>query len=289
MIPAAFAYEVADSVDHALEALSAAGPDAKLLAGGHSLLPMMKLRLASPSTLVDIGRIGSLSYIRDEGDGIAIGPLTRHHDLHRSDLLISGCPILAHAAGQIGDPQVRHKGTIGGSVAHGDPASDLPAVLLALGAEFVVRGSGGGSGNGGTRTIPATHFFTGFLSTALSPGEMLVEIRVPKLGRGSGWSYLKFNRRSQDWGIIGVAAVMGSAGDELKDVRVGLANMGPTPLRATAVENALEGAGRDAIAGAAAAAADGTEPASDTNASADFRRHLARVLARRALEAAAQR
>lgn len=283
MIPAAFAYEVADSVDHALEALNAAGPEAKLLAGGHSLLPMMKLRLASPSTLVDIGRIAELSYIRDEGDGIAIGPLTRHQALHRSEVLAGGCPILAYAAGQVGDPQVRHKGTIGGSVAHGDPASDLPAALVALGAEFVVRGMG----NGGTRTVAASDFFTGFLTTALAPGEMLVEIRVPKLGAGSGWSFLKFNRRAQDWGIVGVAAVIGSAGSELKDVRVGLANMGPTPLRATAVESALEGAGKGAIASAASSAADGTKPVSDTNASADFRRHLAKVLVRRALEAAA--
>ncbi|HWD08845.1 MAG TPA: xanthine dehydrogenase family protein subunit M [Actinomycetota bacterium] len=283
MIPAAFDYEVADSVDHALETLSAAGPDAKLLAGGHSLLPLMKLRLATPSMLIDIGRIGSLSYVRDDGDVIAIGPLTRHHDLHRSDVLAAGCPILAHAAGQVGDPQVRHKGTIGGSVAHGDPASDLPAALVALGAEFVIRGGG----NGGTRTVAATDFYTGFLTTVLAPTEMLVEIRVPKRDPDSGWSYIKFNRRAQDWGIVGVAALVGAGDAELKDVRVGLANMGPTPLRATAVEQALEGAGKEAIAGAAEAAAEGTDPVSDTNASAGFRRHLAKVLVRRALEAAA--
>ena len=277
MIPAAFAYEVADSVDHALEALSAAGPDAKLLAGGHSLLPMMKLRLASPSTLVDIGRIGSLSYIRDEGDGIAIGPLTRHHDLHRSDLLISGCPILAHAAGQIGDPQVRHKGTIGGSVAHGDPASDLPAVLLALGAEFVVRGSGGGSGNGGPRTIPATHFFTGFLSTALSPGEMLVEIRVPKAA-GSGWGWQKLTRRAQDWAIVGAAVVRNGT------TRVALVNMDSTPVRARAVEAAL--ADGSPAPDASRRAADGLSPPTDLNGDAAYRSHLAGVLVGRALAAA---
>jgi carbon-monoxide dehydrogenase medium subunit len=283
MIPAAFDYEVADSVDAALGLLAEGGPDAKLLAGGHSLIPLMKLRLARPSLLVDIGRIDALSYIRDEGDGIAIGAGTRHHDLHRSEAVAQGCPMLAHVAGLVGDPQVRHKGTIGGSVAHGDPASDLPGALIALEAEFVVQGPGG------TRRVAATDFFTGLFTTALQPGEMLVEIMAPKLGRTARWAYLKFNRRSVDWGIVGVAAVVGHADGNLGDLRIGLTGMGATPLRARAVEEALQGAPPDAIPGAALKAAEGTAPYSDTNATAEFRRHLSQVLVRRALEEALAR
>lgn len=265
MIPAAFDYEVAESVDHAIELLGR--EDAKLLAGGHSLLPAMRIRLARPSLLVDIGRVGDLSYAREEGDGVAIGALTRHHDLATSDLLRERCDLLADTASQVGDPQVRHRGTIGGSVAHGDPASDLPTALLALEAEFVVAGTQG------TRTIPATDFFQGVFTTALGPQDVLTEIRVP---RATG-TYVKFNRRAQDWATVGVAVARVNG-----DVRVGLTSMGATPLRATAVEEALA-SGADA-ATAADRADEGTSPSSDTNGSAEYRRFLARVLVRRALE-----
>jgi carbon-monoxide dehydrogenase medium subunit len=271
MIPAAFDYVRAGSADEAVSLLSSHGDDAKLLAGGHSLIPLMKLRLASPSVLVDVGRLTDLSYVRDSGDQVAIGALTRHRDIETNELLQSQVPILAHVAGLVGDPQVRHRGTIGGSLAHGDPASDLPAVVLALGATLVARGPSG------EREIPASDFFTGFLETALAPDELLTEIRVPKVA-GAGWSYQKFNRRALDWAIVGVAAVRnGTTG-------VALVNMGSTPLRASAVEQALsQGA---SAADAAAAAAEGTEPPTDLNASPDYRRHLAQVLVRRALEEA---
>lgn len=281
MIPATFDYEVASSVDAALSLLAQGGPDARLLAGGHSLIPMMKLRLARPSLLVDIGRIGDLSYIRDAGDHIAIGAGTRYHDVHTNRTLIDACPLVAHVAGRIGDPQVRHKGTIGGSVAHGDPASDLPPVLLALDAEFAIRGPGGAE-----RVIAAADFFTGFLATALAPGEIVTEIRVPKLAASEGWSYLKFNRRAQDWAIVGVTAVVDHSNGDIARARVALTNMGPTPLRARATEAALAAGDAGTIAAASALAADGTAPVTDTNATADFRRHLAGVLVRRAIEQA---
>jgi carbon-monoxide dehydrogenase medium subunit len=271
MIPAAFDYVRAGSADEAVQLLSSHGEDAKLLAGGHSLIPLMKLRLASPAVLIDVARVTDLSYIRDGGDHVAVGALTRHHDIENSDLLKTDVPILAHVAGLVGDPQVRHRGTIGGSLAHGDPASDLPAVVLALGGTLVARG------RGGERTIAATDFFTGFLETALAPDELLTEIRVPKVA-GAGWSYQKFNRRALDWAIVGVAAVRnGHTG-------VALVNMGSTPLRATAVEQALSSGA--AIQEAAMAAPEGTEPPTDLNASPEYRRHLAQVLVRRALEEA---
>ena len=271
MIPAAFDYARAGSADEALSLLSQHGEDAKLLAGGHSLLPLMKLRLASPAMLIDIGPVKDLSYIKDGGDHIAIGALTRHRDLETSDLLKQQVPILAHTAGQVGDPQVRHRGTIGGSIAHSDPASDLPAVVLALGGTMVAR-----SGRG-ERTIPASDFFTGFLESALEPDELLTEIRVPKVA-GAGWSFQKFNRRAQDWAIVGVAAVRnGTTG-------IALVNMGPTPVRASAVEQAL--AGGASAADAAQHAAEGASPSADLNASVEYCEHLARVLVRRALEQA---
>jgi carbon-monoxide dehydrogenase medium subunit len=280
MIPAKFDYRRADSADEAIALLDEYGDDAKLLAGGHSLLPLMKLRLASPEVLIDIGRLRELSYIRDAGDHIAIGALTRHRDLETSELLRAEVPLLAHAASQVGDPQVRHRGTIGGSVAHGDPASDLPAVVLPLGGTFVARGSPGSGGASGERSVPATEFFRGFLECELSPTELLTEIRVPKVGT-AGWSFQKFNRRAQDWAIVGVAAVLdGQTG-------VALVNMGSTPIRATAVESAL--AGGASAAEAAAHAADGLDPPSDLNAGPEYRSHLARVLVRRALEEAAAR
>ena len=270
MIPAAFEYVRADSVDAALSALTKSGDEAKLLAGGHSLLPLMKLRLAAPSVLVDVGRLDDLRYINDAGDYIAIGALTRHRDLETSSLLASAAPLLAHAAGHVGDPQVRHRGTIGGSLAHADPASDLPAVALAMGATIVATGPNG------TREIAASEFYTGFLESALAPDELLTEIRIPKLDT-QGWSFQKFNRRAQDWAIVGVATVRanGSTG-------VGLVNMGSTPLLASAVMDAVK-SGANA-ADAAALANEGTEAQSDINASSEYREHLARVLVRRSLE-----
>jgi aerobic carbon-monoxide dehydrogenase medium subunit len=272
VIPAPFDYEAADSVEGAIQLLGS-GRDAKILAGGHSLLPLMKLRLARPELLVDIGRISDLAYVREDGDRLAVGALTHHHDLEHDDLVRQECAILAHAAGLVGDPQVRHRGTIGGSIAHGDPASDLPTVLVALDAELVARGPDG------ERTLPAGEAFTGFLETALGPQEVLTEIRVPKTA--GGWSYLKFNRRAQDWATVGVAVVRNG------DTRVALTNMARTPIRARGVEEALA-AGGDAPA-AAERAAEGTSPPSDTNGSSEYREHLARVLVRRALEEAAGR
>ena len=275
MIPASFEYERAESADHALELLSQHGDEAKLLAGGHSLLPMMRLRLATPSALVDIGRLKDLSYVRDEGDTVAIGALTVHEDLKNNDVLEQHCPIVSHTAGEIGDPQVRHLGTIGGSLAHGDPASDLPAVLLALEAEFVVHSSSG------DRTIAAGDFFTGIFETALGPMDLLTEIRVQKTGSG-GWSYQKFHHRAQDWAVVGVAAVRRNG-----NTAVALTNMGEFPMRAGAVESALS-SGTDA-ASAANDVAQNTSPPSDPFGSAEYRRELAVVLCRRALEEAQSR
>jgi carbon-monoxide dehydrogenase medium subunit len=270
VIPASFDYQRANSADAAVALLAEHGDEAKLLAGGHSLLPLMKLRLATPSMLIDVGRLRDLSYVNDAGDHVAIGALTRHRDVETSDVLAKEVPLLARAASFVGDPQVRHRGTIGGSLAHGDPASDLPAVVLALGGTLVARGPSG------ERTIAADDFFQGFLETALAPDEMLTEIRVPKTG-GAGWSFQKFNRRAQDWAIVGVAAVHGNG-----TTGVGLVNMGSTPVRAAAVEAALKSGASSSDA--AASAADGTEAPADLNATSEFRQHLARVLVRRALE-----
>ena len=279
MIPAPFDYEVAESAEHAITLLGER-EDAKLIAGGHSLLPAMKLRLARPSVLVDIGRIADLSYVRDGGEHIAIGALTRHHDVHADSFLQEQCPIVAFAAGTIGDPQVRHRGTIGGTLAHGDPASDMPAVMLALDAELVLRGQGG------ERTVPAADFFIGVFQTAIAFDEMLVEVRVPK--RASvGWSYQKMRRRAQDWATVAVAAIVERTNGSVGKASIGLVNMGATPLRARAAEEALVGG--TAIGDAAALIPDGTDPSSDQAASAEFRRHLAEVLGRRALEEAVAR
>jgi aerobic carbon-monoxide dehydrogenase medium subunit len=274
MIPSSFEYVRAGSVDQAVELLGEHGDGAKLLAGGHSLLPLMKLRLATPEVLVDIGRLSELSYVRDGGDHLAVGALTTHDDIARSPLLAAELPVLAHVAGQVGDPQVRHRGTIGGSLAHGDAASDLPAVVLALGGSLVAAGSGG------TREIPAGEFHRGFLETALWPDEVLTEIRLPKMG-ARGWGFEKLTKRAQDWAIVGAVAVRD---DGNGSVGVGLINVGPVPVRAPAVEAAVAaGAG----AKEAAAEADaGIEVLSDLNASEPFRRHLARVLVERALEKA---
>ncbi|HCB36873.1 MAG TPA: carbon monoxide dehydrogenase, partial [Acidimicrobiaceae bacterium] len=227
MIPAAFDYVRAGSAAEAVSLLGEHGDDAKLLAGGHSLLPMMRLRLAVPGVLIDVGRLDDLAYVSDGGDHVAIGALTTHRALETSDLLAQQCPVLAHVAGEVGDPQVRHRGTFGGSLAHSDPASDLPAAVLALDGTLVAQGPDG------TREIAAADFFTGFFESALTPTEMLTEIRVPKVP-GAGWNYQKFNRRAQDWAIVGACAVTMNGG-----AHVSLVNMGATPLRAGGVEAAL--------------------------------------------------
>ncbi|HXM58013.1 MAG TPA: xanthine dehydrogenase family protein subunit M [Candidatus Dormibacteraeota bacterium] len=269
MIPAAFEYARAGSVEEAVALLGRNGDEAKLLAGGHSLLPLMKLRVASPGVLVDIGRLADLRYVRDAGDHVAIGALTRHHDVETSDLLAREVPLLRHAAGQVGDPQVRHRGTIGGSLAHADPAADLPAVVVALGGTLIATGPAG------ERSIPAAEFFRSFFESALAPDEVLTEVRIPKVA-GRPWAFEKFNVRAQDWAIVGVAAQRLDRGTS-----VALVNMGQTPLRAAETEAAL--AGGAPPSDAAAVADQGTEPPSDLNASAEYRRHLARVLVGRAL------
>ncbi len=271
MIPAAFDYVRAESAEHAVSLLTEHGDEAKLLAGGHSLLPMMKLRLAVPSVLIDVRCIADASYVRVDGDEVAIGALTRHRDLVASDVLRAEAPLISIVAAYVGDPQIRNRGTIGGSLAHADPAADLPAAVLASDATLVIQG------RDGRRDVPASEFFTGYFETALADDEMLVEIRVPRTGP-TGAHYEKFTRRANDWAIVGVATVAG---------RVALANMGSVPLRAAATEAALaEGA---TIAAAAELAAEGTNPVDDMNADADYRRHLARVLTRRALVAAGGR
>jgi carbon-monoxide dehydrogenase medium subunit len=269
VIPAAFDYVRAGSADEAISLIGEHGEDAKFLAGGHSLLPLMKLRLAQPTVLVDIGRVTDLSYIDDAGDHIAIGALTRHMDVENSDLLHEHVPLLAHAASHVGDPQVRHRGTIGGTIAHADPASDIPATTLALGATYVAKGPNG------TREIAAGDFYQGFLTSALEPDEMITEVRVPKMN-GAGWSFQKFNRRAQDWAIVGVAAWSGDAGSG-----VGHVNMGSVPILATSVSEAL--AGGASIDDAAEQANAETDPQADINASVEYRQHLARVLVKRAL------
>ena len=277
MIPPSFTYARATSVDEALALAAEHGEDAKYLAGGQSLLPLMKLRFAAPTVLIDLGRVTELSYVRDEGTYVAIGALTRHHDVANSELLLTDVPLLANAAEAVGDPQIRHRGTIGGSVAHADAAADLPAALLALDATFVVRGESG------ARSVPAAEFFKGIFETALEPGELLTEIQVPKPASPAAWSFQKFNKRAIDFAMVGVAVQGGGS----PTAAVALINMGSTPLRATAVESAL--AGGASIADAAALAAQGTSAGSDIHASKAYREHLARVLVRRALEEASTR
>jgi carbon-monoxide dehydrogenase medium subunit len=275
MIPAPFDYEVAESVDHAVELLGSR-EEAKVLAGGHSLLPLLRLRLTRPSLLVDVGRLTDLSYVRDAGDSIAIGALTRHHDVATSPLLQEHNPLVSFSAGLIGDPQVRHRGTIGGSLAHGDPASDLPAVVLALDGEIDVAGAGG------VRTVAAREFFRGVFETAAGAQELVTEVRVPKLSADHLWSYLKFRRRAQDWATVGVAAVAQRSNGGVAGPAIALVNMGATPLRAEAAEAAWAAGAADPGIEADAA----TDPPSDTSGSADYRRHLVRVLVRRAVEEA---
>lgn len=269
MIPAAFDYVRAGSADEAIAQLVEHGDEAKLMAGGHSLIPLMKFRLAAPAVVVDIGRLDELKYVNDGGDHVAIGALTRHRDIETNDMIKSQTPLLAHATSQVGDPQVRHRGTIGGAIAHGDPASDLPAALLALNATMVAKGPNG------ERELGVDDFFTGFLETGLAEDEILTEIRVPKVP-DAGWSFQKFNRRAQDWAIVGVSAVVNGGA-----ASIGLVNMDSKPLRAAASEAAASG-GADAAA-AAAEAATGCSPPADLNASVEYRQHLARVLTQRAL------
>lgn len=277
MIPAKFDYEVAESTEHALQLLGER-EEAKLLAGGHSLIPAMKLRISRPACLIDIARVDELSYIKDGGDHVAIGAVTRHKDVRDAPLLHEHCPIVSHTAGQVGDPQVRHFGTIGGSISHGDPASDLPAVLFALDAEMVVRGSGG------ERTIPAVDFCTGVFQTALQEGEMVVEIRVPKLGPNTRWTYVKMARRAQDWATVGVAVVAERDNGSISKAAIGLANMGATAVRARHAEEAI--ANGASIDEAAKLISKDRNPPSDHAATSEFRLHLAEVLGRRALNEA---
>ncbi len=277
MIPAAFDYVAPGSVDEALQALKDGGEEAKLLAGGHSLIPLMKLRLAAPALLIDLRRVG-LDSISTDGDTLRFGAMVRHHAVATGKF-----GLCSAAAATIADQQVRNMGTIGGTLAHGDPASDMPAILLAAEGSVVVRG------NGAEREIAAADLFEDFLTTTVGEDEILTEVRFPKLS-GYGYGYQKFNRRQEDWAMVAVSALLAKNGDgTVSDVRIGLTHMGSVPLRATAAEEALKGKPADAasIAAAAELAAEGTDPPTDLNASADYKRHLARVLARRALEAAA--
>jgi carbon-monoxide dehydrogenase medium subunit len=283
MIPASFEYVRPSTVDEAVAALGAAGEDGKVLAGGQSLLPLLRMRLAYPSTLVDIGRVDGLRGVRRDGDQLVIGALTTHHDVLHDPLIGAHCPLLAQATATVADPAVRHRGTLGGSLSHADPAGDLPAVALALDAELVIAGPGG------RRTVPVAEFFADYLETAIGPGEVLVEVRVPVLGPGWGSHYEKFNRVAQAWAIVGVAALVRLDGGGIAEARVGLTNMGPTPLRASATEAALVGvaAANGGVAAASAHAADGTDPPGDLSAQPDYRQHLAQVLTRRAVQRAA--
>ncbi len=282
MIPAQFDYVAPSTVEEAVNALVEAGEDAKVLAGGQSLLPVLRMRLNVPSVVVDLGRIESLRGVRDDGDALVIGAMTTHSDVFHDPLVREHATLLTKAVEQLADPQVRHRGTFGGALAHADPAGDLGAPALALGASFVIAGSGG------TRTVEADDFFEDLFTTAVQDGEILTEVRIPKY-TGWGAHYEKFVRVAHQWPIVAVAAAVRVDGGTIAEARVGLTNMGSTPLRARAVESALVGqsATDEAVRGAAASAAEGTNPPSDLNGDADFRRHLATVLTRRAVLAAA--
>jgi carbon-monoxide dehydrogenase medium subunit len=279
VIPAAFDYVRPSSVSEAVTALGEAGEDGKVLAGGQSLIPVLRLRLAYPSTIVDVGRIDEIQGVRDDGDAIVIGAMTTHDDVMHDALVQQHAPLIAQATATVADPQVRHRGTFGGALAHADPAGDLGAVALALDCEFVATGPSG------ERRIAAADFFQDYLTTALSPEEILTSIRVPKLGDGWSSHYEKFNRVAQAWSIVAVAAVVKRSNGSIEQARVGLTNMGSTPLRASAVETALAGAAAsaEAIGAAAEHAAEGTSAPSDLSGKADYREHLARVLTKRAV------
>lgn len=281
MIPPSFDYARPSSVEETVRVLSEGGEDAKVLAGGQSLLPLLRLRLAFPELVVDVGRVPGLRGVREEGETLVVGALTTHHDVVRDPLVRRHAGLLAAATAGVGDPAVRHRGTVGGSLAHADPAGDLPAVMLALDAELIAVGPGG------RRAIPAREFFVDYLQTALEPDELLVEIRLPKTD-GWGFHYEKFHRVAQSWAVVGVAALVRRDDGHIAEARIGLTNMGSTPLRATAAEEALSGSGdASAVARAARAAAEGTRPSRDLSGSPEYRAHLARVLTRRAVLAAA--
>ena len=283
MIPAAFAYARPATIEEALQAVADGGEDVKIMAGGQSLIPVMRLRLAAPETVVDLTRVSALRGVRDDGDAIVIGAMTTHSDVVSDPLIAQHARLLAEATETVADRQVRHRGTFGGALAHADPASDLPAVALALDAEFVIAGSAG------RRSVPAADFFVDYLTTALDERELLVEIRIPKLVGDWGTRYEKFTRVAQSWAVVSVAAAVRREGGRIAEARIGLTNMGPVPLRARGVEAALAGveATREAIAAAANRAAEGTSPSSDLNGQADYRQHLVTVLTRRAVTAAA--
>ena len=284
MIPAAFDYLRPSSIDEALSALATAGEDGKVLAGGQSLLPVLRLRLAYPEMLVDLGGVAELSGVRDDGDAILIGAMTTHDEVVNNALVKQHAPLVAQATATVGDRQVRHLGTFGGSLAHADPAGDLPTVALTLDAEMLVRGPAG------QRVVAARDFFVDYLTTALAPGEILTGIRIPKLGDGWSFHYEKFNRVAQAWSIVGVAAAVKRSNGSIAAARIGLTNMGSTPLRAAAVEQALSGsdATSEAVAAASGSAAVGTHAPSDLAGQTDYRNHLVTVLTKRAVLAAAR-
>jgi carbon-monoxide dehydrogenase medium subunit len=283
VIPASFDYVRPSSVDEAVRALGSAGEDGKVLAGGQSLIPILRLRLSSAEIVVDLGDIADLRGVRDDDDAVVVGAMTTHDEVMNDPLVIAHAPLLAQASATVGDRQVRHLGTFGGSVAHADPAGDLPTVALTLDAEMVVQGASG------LRRVPAAEFFLDYLTTALAQDEVLTAIRIPKLGSGWAVHYEKFSRVAQAWSVVAVAAAVRRSNGTITEARVGLANMGSTPLRATGVEQALAGsdATADSIRAACGHAADGTSPPSDLSGQADYRAHLARVLTRRAVSAAA--
>jgi aerobic carbon-monoxide dehydrogenase medium subunit len=283
VIPAKFDYVRPGSLDEAVRALADRGDDAKVIAGGQSLLPLLRLRLAYPELLVDVGGLDELRGVRDSGDALVIGARTTLYQLTRDPLVAEDAGLLAQAVRTVADPAVRHRGTLGGALAHADPAGDLPAVILALDGTLIARGPNG------ERQITAADFFVDYLTTSLEPDEILTAIRIPKLGPGWGYRYEKFHRTAQSWATVGVAALVRRSNGSVAEARIGLTNMGTVPVRATAVEQAVSGAeaSRAALSQAAARADEGTEPPSDLHGAPDYRRHLARVLTGRALAAAA--
>ncbi len=282
MIPAEFDYVRAGSVDEAVATLRERGEDAKVLGGGQSLIPILRLRLAYPEVLVDVSTVDEMRGVREEGDRLVIGAATTHDEVLRDQLVRTHCPVVAEVTQTVADPAVRHRGTFGGSIAHADPAGDLPALALALDASMEIAGSSG------RRTVPASEFFLDYLQTAIQPDEVLASVSVPKLGDGWGYKYEKFHRVAQSWALVGVVAAVRRTNGAIDESRIGMVNMGPTPVRARAVEQALGGLSSAAeVSDAAASAAEGASPSSDLHASAEYRSHLARVLTRRAVTAAA--